>query len=232
MRPKNNTYLIALLFLANNLVWLYFFDHSNPSQSNMQIVSANATHISASKEILTVSSAHIPEHNKIKDAKISAGIENNLNSLSKPLTQSPEASHRESAIENDSVISEFFASDEQRKLELVENLSARGKGLDILDEILRVDTSSVVRIAAIRRLHLELNEATTNLLLRTLDDPASEVSVIALNTLISSGDPALAPILNEKMHTLPEGSIKNFYAESLQRLDMSITMGMDNLTQQ
>lgn len=202
----------------------------------MEILSVKTAHVSSSDRKSAISAAKFSEQNAVIIDKFKSDKERKLNLTAKPSVESPDAlkdsDNKELAAESDAVIAEFFGSNEQRKLEMLENLPAHGKGLKILDEILRIDSNSIVKIAAVSRLNAEHNEATTNLLLRTLDDSASEVSVIALNTLISSGDPALAPILTEKMHSLPEGAIKNFYAESLQRLDMSITMGIDNLTQQ
>jgi hypothetical protein len=122
----------------------------------------------------------------------------------------------------------FFQGDVTKKLETIETLSPQGEALSLLKEILRNEQDSNIRIAALNRLKQEHSYAATTLLIDALDDPAADVSLAALNTIVTNGDRTLLPLLKEKLASLPGGSIHNQYAQLIHQLEYSVTMEMDS----
>lgn len=234
---------IALLFIANNLLWLGVV-WQPWSHSAIQPITTSVEEINnprAQAKCVGYSDTQpaespIPSANQ-RAIQLYPPKQQNPDiplATSKPLdnVQAPIAPSEHSRQQQDALVATLLESDEPKKIAMVEALTAQGDDLALLDKILTIEDNPAVKITAINRLQLEPSEATIPLLLKALDDPAPEVSLIALNALASQGNETLLPILIEKMRGLPEGPIRDFYGESIQRLDMRVTMGLSNLTQQ
>ncbi|HNG61383.1 MAG TPA: hypothetical protein PKZ52_16290, partial [Cellvibrionaceae bacterium] len=94
------------------------------------------------------------------------------------------------------------------------------------------DQPPAVKITAIGRMQQYDAINSTELLLTALDDSAPEVSVIALNTLAAQADESLLSRIKEKMFGLPDGTIRNFYLETIDRIEIRLTLGYSDLTRQ
>ena len=156
--------------------------------------------------------------------------ENSPETAATVATDVPVAFSQDALSERQMDLEYFFQADAPKKLKTIETLSPQGDGLSLLAEILRVEKDSAIRIAALDRLKQEQNYAAITLLIAALDDPVSEVSLAALNTLVTNGDRSLLPRLKKKLVALPSGATRNQYAQSIHQLEYSVTMLMDGPT--
>lgn len=242
--------LIVVAVLANNLLWLYAtLDHdmledeilisSDLSLENTREVNAvEATNQnSLTQDVAIVDCSRETAKRKKPPRRISS-ISEDINTVveeESPI-ESPtidfdvpvELSQDyldEHAIDGE----EYFYADSERKLDIIQSLSAQGDDLELIREVLKTEDDSNIRIAALTRLTHEHSFAATNTLIEALDDPVEEVALAALNAIVVSGDRSVLPMLNEKKNTVSNGVIRNEYEKLIHRLEYSVTMGMDEI---
>jgi hypothetical protein len=148
------------------------------------------------------------------------------------LTQRPSPKINELAPPDNSPLDTFNDYDETQKLELIANLPAHPGNPALLREILLSEQSAAVKIGVIGHLQELDGPDAKNLLIAALDDKTDAVAVIALNSLATKADESMVARLIEKMHSLPDGTLKNFYNESIERIQTRLTFGHSDLTQQ
>jgi hypothetical protein len=123
----------------------------------------------------------------------------------------------------------YYATGRQERLDTIQSLAAQGKDLSLIKEIMQTEEAESLRAAAVSKLAYQHSYAATGLLVDALDDPAEEVRLTALNAIVTNGDRTLIPLLREKLESLPDGSVRTEMAQSIHRLEYSVTMQMDGL---
>lgn len=123
----------------------------------------------------------------------------------------------------------YYATGRQERLDTIQSLAAQGKDLSLIKEIIQTEEAENLRAAAVSKLAYQHSYAATGLLVDALDDPAEEVRLTALNTIVKNGDRTLIPLLRKKMESLPNGSVRTEMAQSIRQLEYSVTMQMDGL---
>ncbi|HMW50116.1 MAG TPA: hypothetical protein PKD17_17730 [Cellvibrionaceae bacterium] len=126
----------------------------------------------------------------------------------------------------------FDDLDEAQKVEYLDQLIPGPSNMQLLEAVIHSDQPPAVKITAIGRMQQYDAINSTELLLTALDDSAPEVSVIALNTLAAQADESLLSRIKEKMFGLPDGTIRNFYLETIDRIEIRLTLGYSDLTRQ
>ena len=125
---------------------------------------------------------------------------------------------------------EYFSfANPEKKLDIIQSLSAQGDDLELIREILKTEDDSNIRVAALTRLNHAHSFAATNTLIKALDDPVEEVALTALNTIVINGDRSLLPLLSEKINLMSDTPIRSEYEKLINRLKYSVTMGMDGI---
>lgn len=122
----------------------------------------------------------------------------------------------------------FFYNDSDEKLATINLLKSHGNHLGLLEDILdKEDTPP--KSAAAKRLESSNNYAATTLLIRTLTDEETEVSLTALEALIKVGDRSLIPDIKERIAQLSTADPKSEaqYSELVNRLEFSASMQSD-----
>lgn len=117
----------------------------------------------------------------------------------------------------------------EERLDTIQSLSAQGKDLSLIKEIVLTEGDTALRIAAVSRLAYEHSYAATNILMDALDDPSEEVCLVALRSIANNGDRTLIPLLREKMDAMPNGSVRDGVEKTIRTLEYSVTMKMDEL---
>ncbi len=122
----------------------------------------------------------------------------------------------------------FFFLDKTTQLEAIETLSPQGDQLHLLDQILRTSDDVALKGAALQRLSGSHSFIATSALVRSLDDPATDVAATALQMLSVNGDISLVPLLREKMTGVSDPAVRRLYSDSIRKMEASVAMGMDN----
>ncbi len=132
--------------------------------------------------------------------------------------------------EHDISLNDFYAYSNEEKLNTIQSMSAQGDDLAFLKEIFEAEDDSAIRVAAVAKLTDQHSFAATNTLIEALDDPVEVVVLTALDTLVKNGDRTLVSLLEEKILTLPSGSTRDKFENSIHALRYSATMAMDEIT--
>lgn len=230
MNKKAVYCLIATAFLANNIAWYWVMENHQTapvetSQSNMQI----STPYSARPSAQNTATTELAANSKVasKPATIKTPFQSKTRDVGVRMEDSLDfvAEHRMDS-------EQFFQNSTQKKLSTIENLSAQGDDLKLLDKIVHTDHNNQVRLAALQRLGGQQSYGATHLLIDALDDSNSDVALTALNTLTANGDRTLLPLLQAKMQKLPSGTIRDQFSRALDRLDLSVSTEGDNFASQ
>lgn len=149
-----------------------------------------------------------------------------------PPAQEPSQNKNDTGQTDNSLLNTFNDYDEAQKLTFIADLPPHPENPAILQHILRSEQSAAVKISVIGHLQKLDSSDAQHLIIAALDDSADAVAVIALNSLAAKADESLLATLSEKMHSLPDGTLKNFYSESIERIQMRLTFGHSDLAQQ
>jgi HEAT repeat protein len=250
MNTKTMSYLFMSLIVANNLLWLAVSwggaGSTDKPIANPENASAAAC-ISATPKRDNAGFTHreaaiieIPIPRDEIEIPDSTDIATNIETAAVPLQSpapGPEASTTDlprEASQNHLYQHQFgrdyyYAASPGERLDTIQSLDTQGNDLSLIEEIVHTEDESALRAAAVAKLAYAQNYAATSLLIESLDDPAAEVRLAALDAVVKNGDRTLIPILREKMETMPDGSDRNAVAGSIRRLEYSVTMQMDDI---
>lgn len=238
---KSNYIFIALAILANNLIWIYATQEKPLGQE------------SAVARVATERKFNTTPHNSSHNAPYSDNLLSNANAVNKVSntvsssissdknknvpsdadtrnTDLPSHLSQDIIYENIIDKEQFFFNDKNKKLDTVNALSAQGDDIKLLANILKNEADADIKKAALKRLTQEQSYAATNILLEALDDPATDVALTALQTIVNNGDRTLLPLLREKSAAIANRSTRELYENSIHELEYSVVMGMDNIT--
>ena len=119
----------------------------------------------------------------------------------------------------------FFTSDEQSRVALLNEMSPVGDDLRYIVTSLSQDEKVSVRIAAAQRLSFSESYAATQSLIDALSDKDEVVVTAAINSLVTLGDLSVLPVIENKLvskkHLLP------VVEEAKNRMDARQVMGSD-----
>ncbi len=239
--------LIVISILANNLLWLYASENSDMSNNEKPILLVasvnnkgefNSFENKKQNNLTQITGCASQKDKSMKrNKRIINGSDNIKTTIDKdtPFTLAtvdmdvPTELSQDLLFEHAIDREDFFHANAERKFDTIQTLSGQGDDLKLIRQILKTEVSSDLRIEALTRLNHEHSYIATNTLVEALDDPAEEVVLTALNTIVSNGDRTLLPLLNEKMNSISSRAIRDKYEKSIHRLKYSVTMGMDEI---
>jgi len=244
LRKHTRVLFIALFVLANNLAWIYLmknlrFDHGPDSATAGRAEFAAADHKCDGSVLATRASGGNRNaeaaHMRAPPGAYAGADSSPAQSPVGTSTDGTDIPFHESqdAILHSKLDREyFFQGDPARKLQTIEALSPQGEAIELLKQILQSDPDSSIRIAALNRLRNERTYAVTALVVHALDDPAVEVSVTALNTLVAAGDRTMIPLLKDRLASVHDQPLREQYVQAIQKLEYSESMAVDGVTGQ
>ena len=242
--------LIVTIMLANNLLWLYASKNSEISKDDKQMLidakfdnncSVNPASISKQNNLVQVIpiaehiSAHVHSRKTSKTIVYESDKTETIYDQDSPMTLAsidmdiPIELSQDFQYEQAIAKEDFYYANNEKKMHIIQSLSAQGDDLKLIREVLKTEEDSEIRIEALTRLNQEHSFTATNTLIAALDDPEKEVALTALNTLVANGDRTLLPLLNEKMLSISDNAVRDQYEKSIYRLQYSTTMAMDEI---
>jgi hypothetical protein len=248
--PIWGLFVILLAVLINNLVWFYSTEEeSMPDNNCSERLSGSPcggcemiffpVSQPSRPDVAISSSERCPQNNMNNDTGAqNTAINENKGVLLDELSPMGSDTHEIDVpieasqmylYEYDIARDQFYAAGFEEKINTIQAISAQGEDLELIKDILKTEDNSTIRMAAIVKLTNERSFVATNTLIEALDDPVEEVTLTALNTIVSNGDRTLVPLLQEKMVSMPNGTIRDEFEKSIHRLEYSVTMSMDEI---
>lgn len=232
---KKTLSFIILAIALNNLVWLYSVreDKDHPSiesesfsqktpETEFHKHTVDAQEVNSVFPIDAVKGKNLQPTSKNKPV-----AENSPEGINTADIDVPQEASQNYQREKAYAAENYSSSDTSKKLETIQELSAQGDDLKLIGNILNTENDNKLRVAALSRLNQAQSYAATNILIKSLDDRDLSVSATALHIIAVNGDKTLVPVLKEKVTSMPNGSIRDMYEESINKLENSGIMAMD-----
>jgi hypothetical protein len=127
----------------------------------------------------------------------------------------------------DEIFDRSASANSQVRAEAILKVPVAGEGLDVVLDALALDSDPGVRAAAAQRLAAAQGFAATTYLVDALNDPAPEVTLQAIDSLVAIGDRSVVWDLKNRLGQTSDPQVQRALQEAIQTLQSSVGMLAD-----
>lgn len=132
-------------------------------------------------------------------------------------------------IEQAELFDRVESSASQVRAETIPEISIAGEGLDVILDALALNPDPEVRAAAAKRLTTAKGYATMDGLINALDDPAQEVALQAIRSLVTIGDRSIILNMQNMLDRHSDPTVQQALDEGIHALKFSVRMESDGI---
>lgn len=132
-------------------------------------------------------------------------------------------------IEQAELFDRVESSASQVRAETIPEISIAGEGLEVILDALALNPDQDVRAAAAKRLATAKGYATMDGLINALDDPAPEVALQAIRSLVAIGDRSVILNMQNMLDRHSDPTVQQALDEGIHALKFSVRMESDGI---